>query len=165
MQVTKVIRGTPIYVYRKTQYLDKPDNLIPTKLEYSEVENITYVYLKKRTHIVEILCSLIILICVIFSLTFKGQSITVNYNNLVIYYNEQLYVNWHNPDASVSDVEFSLCKDNNEIYNIVLSPGETVTTIPITNCSDKYDLLITAEWLGKEYSTTEKISVDIKEAY
>lgn len=166
MKATKVIRGTPIYIYHGTQYLDKPDNLVYAKMKYDEVENITYVYLKRKKYIVELLCTIIISICVYLTLTGRTeQIIDANYNNLIVYYNDNLYVNWSNPIYNKYEVSFKLYDGSTHVLSRTLQPGETLTTTRLDECVDRYSLVISAIVYGKDVSTTVTVNVMNKEDY
>lgn len=166
MKAIKVIKGTPIYIYRGTQYLDKPDKLIYHKMKYDEDENITYVYLKKKRYLTEVICSLIIALCVYVTVTDNTDStVDVNYNNLIVYYNGSLYVNWHNPEVNRDEVLFDLYDGNTCILSRTLYPGDTVVTVPLDDCADKYRLVISTVKYGKTITSEASITVMNKDDY
>lgn len=166
MKATKVIKGTPIYVYRGTQYLDKPNKLIYRKMQYDEKENITYVYLKKKRYLVEVICSMIIMLCVYMTITDTTNNIIdINYNNLIVYYDSSLYVNWNNPVTNKDDVTFDLYDGDVCILSRTLCPGDTVITVPLDSCNDKYKLIISVNKYGKTVSSTATITVMNKDDF
>lgn len=160
MERIKVIKGTPIYTYRSISSLDPIPNLIIKEMEYDSDNNITYVRLKKKTIRIELLCSIVIIFCIAFTImNYNGISIKCNYNSLVNYYDNKLFLNWQNPNENSIDITFELVDSTDIIYTVTLSPGESITSIDIEEPKDKYFCNINSKYLFKEMSESVSLIV------
>lgn len=160
MVKTKIIKGRPIYVYRKRNYMDKPDNTVVSKMMYDEVENITRIYCKKPKAIIEFICALIILLCVYLNLMYINNSeIIVHYNNIATYYNGKLYLNLYSEECNIRQVHYSVKDDSKVIVEGVLMPGDVLISIPIKEVSDAYEIIFEYYGLLKVITKNESINV------
>ena len=160
MVKTKIIKGRPIYVYRRRNYMDKPDKAIVSKMKYDEVENVTKIYCKKPKVIIEFLCTLIILLCVYLNLMYINNSeIVVHYNNIATYYNGKLYLNLYSEEDNIRQVHYSVKDDSKVIAKGVLMPGDVLISVPIKEVSDTYE--ITFEYYGLLKTITKKESINV----
>jgi len=160
MKKIKVIKGTPIYTYRSTRSLDPIPNLIVKEMIYNEDENITYVRLKRKTIWIEFLCSIIIICCVILSISnYNNTSIKCNYNSLVNYYDNKLFLNWQNPLENTVDITFELVNGKDVIYKITLAPGESKTYIDLESVEPKYTCTMSTNVFNK--TVTENVTLTV----
>lgn len=160
MKKIKVIKGTPIYTYRSTRSLDPIPDLIVKEMVYNEDENITYVRLKRKTIWIEFLCSIIIIYCVTLSIiNYNNISIKCNYNSLVNYYDNKLFLNWQNPLENTIDVTFELVDGKDVIYKITLTPGESKTYIDLESVETKYTCTMSINLFNK--TVTENVTLTV----
>jgi hypothetical protein len=158
MVKTKVIRGRPNYVYKGTNYLDQPDKTLVKKMLYNAETNVTNVYCRKPGRKWEVLCMLIIIACVTLNIMYiHNETVKVYYNSMSTYYNDLLYINLTSDDDNICDVEYSLVNGSEVIASGVLSPGDVIISVPV---SEVYNVLT----LDLQYETlysTNKESVTI----
>ena len=163
MQKVKVIKGTPLYHYRKSILLDKPSNLIIKKMLYDKDENITHVYLRHRNYTYDIMCLILILTITYFMVSNKTDNdVLFYYNNVVVYYNGYLYANIKNSEDSKYDISYTIGNQGKEISSGILKPGDYLTRLQVDNPSDDYELTLSyTTWL-KTYTEELKLFTDIK---
>ena len=160
MKKIKVIKGTPIYTYRSTISLDPIPNLIVKEMVYNEDENITYVRLKRKTIWIEFLCSIIIICCVTLSIiNYNNISVKCNYNSLVNYYDNKLFLNWQNPSENTIDITFELVDGKDVIYKITLTPGESKTYIDLDSVATKYTCTMSINLFNKTVTENATLTV------
>lgn len=141
----KIIKGTPIYVYRGKQLLEKDPKLIYRKMLYDESKNITYVYLGHKQYKIEFLAMLIIILCVFINvIALPKFSIKCNYNSIVDYYDGKLFLNWNNPNDNIS-LQFTLYDGDEVIYEELIPPHSSRTYIQLNTIADKYECEISTQ--------------------
>lgn len=160
MNKVKIIRGRPIYIYKRTNYMYKPDKTIVYKMLYNSDDNITYVYCKKPSILLEVICILICLCCVFVNRQYlHGLSVDIHYNNIATYYNGCLYLNLMSGETNNIIVHYEL-KDNSEtIAEGYLNPGDLIISVPINNICDRYTLVVSYKILFYEKEETSNIIV------
>lgn len=160
MEKIKVIKGTPIYVYRASMSLEPIPKLIVKEMAYDDEKNITYVRLKRRTVWTELICSILIICCVTLAImNYGGMSIECNYNSLVNYYDNKLFLNWKNPSENSFDITFELLDNDEVIYKEVLKPGESITYIDLDSPKSKYKCEISSKVFSKTVSDIVTLTV------
>lgn len=123
--VVSVIKGKPIYLYRRSQYLEQPDNTFLGKMYYDEDSNITYVKCIKKSIRFEIFCAVIISVCVAISVVAPtGGKEMIQYSRIVEYYDGGYYMNISNSIGSAYPVLCILMHGNEEVARVILNPGE-----------------------------------------
>lgn len=149
MEKTKVIKGTPIYVYKGTLYAEPIKGLKYGKMLYNDKDNCTLVHMKRYSILLDVLCLTIILLCVLLNtLYIHKYSIDCNYNSVVNYYDNHLYLNWNNPVTNKNKLKYELLYDDDVIYDCILNPGESIIRIPYNNPYDTYTCRISTKALG-----------------
>lgn len=144
MQKTKVIRGNPIYVYRGTNYIEKPSRTVIRSMMYDDSRNVTYVHCRKPGKKIEFICTLLLIACVVFNVLYLHRTeVTVRYNSIVTYYNDELYLNLVNDNTSPVEVNFMLLDDGSVVASGILSPGDTLISVPVQSIKDTYTLRFT----------------------
>lgn len=164
MEKTKVILGTPIYVYKGTLYAEPLKGLKYSKMLYNKYDNCTLVYMKKYGILLEILCSIAILLCVLLNILYIHKyNIDSNYNSVVNYYDNHLYLNWNNPITNKSTLKYELLYGDEVVYECLLNPGESVIRIPYSIPYDTYICRISTEVFGLEKEEYVNIKVISRE--
>lgn len=158
MKKVDVIKGKPIYVYKRSNYMEQPENTNITKMLYEDITNTTYVYCKNKKQVLTKVCSVIIILCVLLNVFYlHDYSIDVKYNSACNYYNGYLYVNFVN-DSSVS-VAYQLLDNGDVIAGDTLPEHSTLIYIPMDSVSSKYTVRFTYKVLFMEHSEDVTISV------
>ena len=140
---TKVIRGTAIYMYRGSQYVEVPDNMYINKMVYIESENVTYCYMKKKSILLEILCSIVVICCIVTNiLVIKDNTETIYYSSVATYYNGNLYLNLKSKEGNMKTFNYSIVYDDVVVTQGVVLPGSSIITVAISEPKDYYDLVI-----------------------
>ena len=160
---TKYIRGKCMYKYKGTLYFDQPAKTNIKKLLYKEDDNTTFAICKRIGVKTEVVCGLIILICVALSLFYDSYDREmIYYQNNIIWYNGILYLNLENSEASKYPITCSLMFNDEVITTKVLQPGEKWLTEKVEYKGEKVSLHVVYEYpLIKRYDTLP-ISVSIK---
>ena len=127
----KFVKGSPVYVLRGIQYCEKPDNTIIKKMMYCEQDNLTYIYLKRNKAIIELLCLLIIVLCIAITLVYSPGKIYISYNDKPDYYNGYLNINLVNDKLSSYPVICEVFINGNSVKEITLKPSEALYTISL----------------------------------
>lgn len=157
---TKVIKGKPIYILKGSQYIDRPDNTNIKSMMYDEETNLTYVKLSKPNIIMEVLCSIIILFCVLSNIFFvHNSSVNIRYNNIVTYYDNKLYLNLKNEEDSLYKVSYKLVDEGVIINEGYMKPGDSVVSIDIENIKESYKIIFEFNTLTEHKIQEEKIMV------
>lgn len=160
MTKVKIIKGTPVYLYRGTQYLEKPEKCKIKSMMYNEEENITYVKCSKPNYIYEILCALVIIGCVIFNnFIYEKPVLDFQYNSVVQYYNESLYLNLTNPESNEYPLHVEIRDGENVVNSVSMQPGTSIITIGVEDVKDKYTLRVSCKYLFTEVYEDVTISV------
>lgn len=143
MKDRKLVRGKPIYLYRNSQYLEMPDKCVIKRVVYDESSNRSFVYCKKSSKVLEVLCTIIIVSCVVLNLGWlHGLSYRVHYNSLAVYYNGELFVNVLNDGSNMSDLHVSILSGEETVYDDVIKPGEYLVSVPVSTPSKSYTLVL-----------------------
>lgn len=157
---TKVIKGRPNYVYRGGNYLEQPEKTLIKRMVYDEESNVTNVYCKKPGHKLEILCGVIIALCVYANIVdIHKMEVKLYYNSIATYYNDALFVNLSNDKNNIFNVRYALCDNDTEIVSGVLEPGDTVISIPVKNIKDFYTLKLQHGTISGVHTDEVKINV------
>ncbi len=160
MKKIKVMRGHPVYVYKGTNYIDKPDKVVISKMLFDEENNITYVYCSKPRKLVEIACSIIMILCVCLNVFGIHRSeVIVRYNSVSTYYNDLLYLNLVNDESSVVPIRYDLLDGEVVVCSGVIKPGDIVISTPVGNIKDTYTLRISYTMFITEHVEDVRISV------
>lgn len=168
MNKTKVIKGAAIYLYHGKQYLsieDAPKELLIKSMLYDEDAGITYVKLKHKSYLYEIIILTIISICVYISIIHNRFDVTVYASSLVTYYNGNLYLNWQNPEENTEAVTMQLYDGNTEILSMTLQPGESYIMHDIDYPSDRYTVYASIDNLFRTVSDSMDVVVLNKDEY
>ena len=145
---TNVIKGTPIYVLRKSNYLEKPSNCKIKRMVYSEDENITYVYMKKNSIFVDLLLFAILVAITVFNIHLESSrdTVSIRYNNLCTYHNDMLYLNLMLDKPTTYSITFRILNNDAEVYSGILEYGDTVTSLTLPSLvGDKCNLIISVD--------------------
>lgn len=161
MTKVKIIKGTPVYLYKGTQYLEKPEKCNIKSMQYSEEDNITYVKCSKPNYIYEILCALIIIGCVLYNqFVYEKPVIDFKYNSVVQYYNNDLYLNLTNPSTNEYPLTVELMFGDELIQTMTMQPGSTIITLGIDDgVKDHYTLRVTCKYLI--FKTQEEVNISV----
>ena len=165
MKRTNVIRGKPIYKYRKSQYVYQPDNTSIRKMKFDEENNTTYVYCFKPTVLPELfLISIMILLVIVNVFWLHNQNIKIYYNEYTTYFNGTLYLNLTSDKSNNYEVNYSLLDSSgNDIAGGILYPGDSIITININNPEEEYIVRLKYRTLLTEREIPLKIIVDNKD--
>lgn len=151
---TKVIKGRPNYVYRGGNYLEQPDKTLIKRMVYDEESNVTNVYCRRPGHKLEILCSIVVLLCVYINIAYVHKmEVKLYYNSIATYYDGALFINLSNDDSNIFNVRYALCYDDTEIVSGMLEPGDTVISIPVKDIKESYTLKL-------QHSTARGVQTD-----
>lgn len=155
MEKVKLIRGRPIYLYKGSQYIEKPEKTIVRKMRYSKDDGITYIYLKRVSHLYEILSILILIGLVLYNQTIThGLQMAVRYNSLVNYYHGMLQVNIHAEVTNPIEIRYTI-----DEYSGVLQPGESLISLYIDNPKNRYTVIFSYDTLLGERSFDVEFTV------
>ena len=159
-----IIKGRPVYLYKKAQYIDKPAGTFIKRIKYDEESNRSYVYCGKRSVIVEVLCSIVIIACVVANLFFtKSYHALIRYNSVAYYYDDKLYINMLNESENRYDITATFYDAGEVVTSFVLSPGQYMTAIGIEDPKSSYTVEVTCKTPLKTYKESTLISVVIRE--
>lgn len=160
MKNSKIVRGHPTYIYRRSQYIEMPEGCIIKKVKYDTETNRSIVICGKPSIIVELLCSAIMLLCVSLSMYFNtANNYLVRYNSLANYYNGMLYLNLYNDNSNSSDVDISVLDGDLLVSKVTLSPGEYCISIPIDSPKGSYKLRMEADGIIGRVTDTCGVTV------
>lgn len=143
MRKNKVIRGTKVYSYKGVCYLEKPENTHEYKRQYDEQAKCTYIYLKHNSYIIEFICLLIIVACVVFKISVVDSEDIVYYDKNPFYFNDQLFLNI---DTEYLNHPIGLQiknTDNVVIYEGTLEQNQQVGAIQTSEVTDELLMIIT----------------------
>lgn len=141
MVKTSVIRGRPNYVYRGHNYIEQPEKTLVKKMVYNQETNVTNVYCKRPSIVLEIICMLVVIACVVANISYIHDSkVAVKYNSIATYFNDKLYLNLMSDENNNCNVKYILYDGNTEVAEGILEPGELIVSIPISNVKDSYNL-------------------------
>ena len=136
MKRVRIIQGRPIYVFKGSQYIDKPARTIVKRMKYSEEEGVTYIYCKRVSHLFEIICVCLLVGIACFNrLELHSSQMNVRYNSLVNYYNGNLYLNIKADERNPYKLEYSI-----DGHNGVLSPGQSLISMEIEKPLESYTI-------------------------
>lgn len=156
----KIIKGTPIYLYKGTQYLEKPDKCKIKSMDYNADENITYVKCTKNNYIYEFICIVIILMLVFYNnFIYQKPIINFQYNSVVQYYKGDLYLNLRSDDTNKYDITVKLKHDDEVISTMIISPGNTIVTVGVEDVKEHYVLELSCKYLLREVNEEVPITV------
>lgn len=160
MRTNKVVRGKPLYIYRGSQYLEMPDKCVVKWVDYDEKTGKSLVYCRKPSKAIELICSLVMITCVLANVLFiKNMVLGVRYNSLSVYYDGALFVNVLNDEDNKATLEVQLLDGSSLIYECELEPGEYLISVPIENVSDSYILVLSYSLLGNVVTERYPITV------
>lgn len=161
MKKTKIVKGTPLYVFNNMNYLYMPDKVFVDKMLYDESAKITYVYCKQNRFIFEVVCINIIIFIIVFNiLLINNLSVKFRYNSLATYYDNTLYLNLLNESNSFSKVGYNVRDTSGvSICSGVLDKGESLTTVDIDDVDTEYTLYLSYKTLIKDITETHTIKV------
>lgn len=150
MKRVKSIYGKVMYMYRGRYMLDKPDEFMVKKMMYDEEEKKTYVYLKKKTYFIDILCILILIGLVGIKISDFHYMNKINYDETPIAYHGNLYLNVHNDVNSYYDINVSLMDRTKQVISSNnLSPNGNWIIWKYSDVEDLYYLEFTYDtYLG-----------------
>ncbi len=120
----KRLKGFVTYIYKGAQYFEQPRGTHISKIEYSEEENMSTVYLKHNTVFTEIICVTLLCLMIYFVYTSVSYVQTVHMPKNVYYYGDKLYVNILADESNRNQVSYSIAG-----YNGILNPGESLPCI------------------------------------
>lgn len=164
MKNNKVIRGKPLYLYKNSQYLEMPEGCIVKKVEYDEATNKSVVYCGRPSKLLEIICSLVIILCILLNVLYlHSLSYTVRYSSLATYYDNQLFLNVYNDKGNSGSVDVTLRDGDIVLYECTLNPDEYLISVPLENVELHYTLDIEYHTLIKTISESVPISVSIRQ--
>ena len=160
MTRVKIIKGTPIYLYKGTQYLEKPEKCNTKRMLYDENENITYIKCVKQNYVYELLCCIIILGCVIFNnFIYEKPVIDFKYNSIVQYYDDKLFLNLTNPDTNEIPITVELVDNNDVVNKFTLNPGFSIVSVSIDNPKDNYVLRLSCKYMF--FNITDEVNISV----
>ena len=144
----KIIKGTPIYLYKGTQYLEKPNKCKIVSMDYNADENITYVKCTKNNYIYECVCIAIILALVFYN-NFIYQKPTINfqYNSVVQYYDGDLYLNLRSDSSNKCNILVKVKYNDEIVSTMTIAPGTTIVTAGVEDAKDHYILEVSCKYL------------------
>lgn len=161
---TNVIKGRAVYYYRGSQYIDIPDNMYIKKMIYKEEDNATYCYLKKRGFLVELLCTAIMIGCVMFNnVIYDNATQVLHYNSIVTYYDGKLYVNLKSEEGNIHSLDYKISTGETVIREGTLLPNNSLIYVEVENPSDYYELVITYKSGFLPITKSYKLTVDNKD--
>ena len=159
----KYVQGKCMYKYKGILHFEQPKHTRITKLLYSSDTNTTYAVCKKNGLKTEVLCSIVILACVVISLFYHNKDKELlYYQSNVIWYNGVLYLNIENSQGSRYPIRCGLLYNNKEVGCTTLYPGEKWLTVPIEYNGEDVSLHIEYQYPWFKRYDTLPISVNIK---
>lgn len=123
----KRIKGFVTYIYRGIQYFEQPRNTHISKIEYDENENMSTVYLKHNTILIESLCVIILCFLVYFVYSNGKFSQVVHIPDSTYYYDNKLYVNMVADERNTKSIGYTIAGTSGE-----LCPGESLEYVDYT---------------------------------
>lgn len=163
MKDKKIIRGKPIYLYKHSQYLEMPEKCIIKKVVYDESTNKSTVYCGKPSIALEVVLSLIIVLCVFVNVAYLHDlKYVVKYSSLATYYNGELFVNVYNDDSNTGIIDVSIQCDGVTVHECTLNPGEYLISVPVEAVNSEYSMVISYHTFTKTISEEVPITVQIR---
>lgn len=163
---TKIIRGRPVYIYKRSQWLEQPEKTIIKSMNYKPEENITYVKVGKPSIIIELISFIIIFTCIAINImTGWGTNLLkVRFSSVPVYYNDNLYINIY-VEKSMHDVTYTIKSDEDDvIITDTISEGDSVITVPLDKYKEKLTLILeTDNILGGKVTDEYKLTIIDKE--
>lgn len=161
MRVTNVIRGKPVYVYKRRQYVYQPDKTFIRKMRYDSDSNTTYVYCNRITVVPELLLISMMVLLVLFNILWlHNQSMLIKYNEYTTYFNGTLYINLTSDESNYYEVNYNLIDPSgNSVAGGTLAPGDSVITLNIPNPEKEYIIRLRYKTLLTEREVPLKIIV------
>lgn len=160
MNNNKVIRGKPEYIYRKSIYLEMPPKTVIKRVVYDKDTNISTVYCKKPSLILECVCAVIILLCVCMNQLYLHHATnSIMYNSTSYYYDGGLYLNIYNDDKNNFDLGISLYDNDVCVYSDTLSPGQYLIRIDVDEFKPRYTLEFSYRTIIREHKDSVQIMV------
>lgn len=165
MKTTRVVKGKPLYLYRRRQYIYQPEKTYTSIMRYDEESNTTYIYCYKTTIIPEVvLVSILVSLVFINLFILHGEKVSIYYNNYTTYYNGTLYINLTSDAKNNYEVNYDLIDSGgNIVAGGNLSPGDSVITIPVYEPDTEYIIRLHYKTLLTERESSLKIYVDNKD--
>lgn len=161
---TESIKGAPIYLFQGTQYVVKPEGTIIKSMKYDEDENITYVKCKKPSILGDLLCLIVIIMCMLVNWYCLTQyQLSVDYNSICTYFDGRLYVNLAN--NSTTSITYELVGTDGIVQHDVLKPGEKVYIVGVENVESEYELVFRSMMLFIVYEESVTIHVTDRSSY
>lgn len=140
MEKVKMVKGRPLYIHKKRQYLSKPPKTKVYKMLYNEETGMTLCYCRRDYHFIEILSILIMLCCVYINHFVIDSVIDVNFSTNADYYDGMLFINVVN-NSEVEGVKLTVLDSSDGIvYEQILNAKDTVPYIKIEEVFKTYTL-------------------------
>ena len=148
MKRTNIIRGKPIYIHKRRQYVYQPEKTIIRVMKHDAVENITFVYCVKPTLIPEFIMTIILVVFAVFNILLNVNTEIIHYNKEAIYHDGLLYLNIKSESNNYYEIGYDLLDSSgNGVIGGILEPGDLVTTVAISSPESSYTLMFSYETL------------------
>lgn len=152
----KVIKGVPIYVYKRKRYRQRPKCTRIYEVEYDEENYTSYVYLKKKTYVVEVFALCLLIFSLIYYSIVSQLRVVISVPDTFEYYNGTLYCNIVADENNTLNATVTVGNNTK-----VLTPGDYIAAVDNVAYSSKVDVNVSAKY--GVFKKTEVKTVDIVE--
>lgn len=148
-----------VYRYKESNYLEKPKGTYSVKKEYNVKEGYWISYLKRDTFYIEIVCVILLAMCVFLKVYSKNEVNTLYFDKHPFYYLNELSLNIDACNLKKPVIIQIKTTDNTIIYEGILEPGSRIGSINATNITDELLLVVIREDLLDTRTQTETLCV------
>ena len=134
-----------VYRYKDSNYLEKPKGTYKIKKEYNAKDGYTLVHLKKDTYWIELICGLILVLCILLRVYTNNDTNTLYFDKHPFYYSNELFLNIDAVALKKPVIIQIKTTDNTIIYEGVLEPGMQIGSIETTNITDELLMVVMRE--------------------